>query len=75
MPYEEDRGGELEGRQTTFWTAAVDLIERGGRDTVGVKGEDVDGDGPFRRVARSMALLLSPPVEGSGRWREKNVSI
>ena len=32
--------------------------ERGGRDAVGVKRGDSDGDGSFRRVARSVALLL-----------------
>jgi hypothetical protein len=32
--------------------------ERGGRDAVGVESGDSEGDGPFRRVARSVALLL-----------------
>lgn len=32
--------------------------ERGGRDEVGVSRGDSDGDGPFKRAARSVALLL-----------------
>ena len=31
---------------------------RGGRDAVVAESGDLDGDGPFKRVARSVALLL-----------------